>query len=256
MPSREARTFSVTAVVLRHLDYGETDRILTLFTLEHGKIKAIAKGVRLIKSRKAGHLEPLTQVRLFLARGRDLAVITQAETISPWLKIKDNLQLVGNAAYLLELLERFTQEEGANRDLYNLLVESLNRLEESPNTTTVVHYYEVRLLDLLGFRPNLKTCVVCGADIKAEDQYFSAQGGGVVCPKCVNSHPDAWKVSLPALKYFRHFQRSKYSQVKALLIPEGAEKELAALIERYMTYLLERSLKSTHFLREITSPEI
>jgi len=255
MSNREARTFSATAVVLRHLDYGETDRILTLFTLEHGKIKAIAKGVRRIQSRKAGHLEPLTQVRLFLARGRDLAVITQVDTLTPWLKLKDNLQLMGSAVYMLELLERFTLEEGANRDLYLLLVDSLNRLQENPNTTTVVHYYEVRLLDLLGFRPNLKTCVVCSTEIKPEDQYFSAQGGGVVCPRCVHNHPDAWKVSMPALKYFRHFQRSKYSQVKGFLIPEPAEKELAALIERYMTVLLERSLKSTQFLRDIASPE-
>ena len=78
MPDKENRTFRATAVVLRHVEYGEADRILTLFTLERGKIQAIAKGVRKIRSRKAGHLEPFTRVRLFLDKGRNLAS-SQAE---------------------------------------------------------------------------------------------------------------------------------------------------------------------------------
>ncbi len=254
MASSEPRTFHATAVVLRHMDYGETDRILTLFTLEQGKIKAIAKGVRRINSRKAGHLEPFSQVHLFLSKGRDLAIITQVETIKSWQRIRDNLQLMGFAAYLVELLDRFTQEEGANRDLYNLLVESLQRLEENPNSKVVVHYYEVRLLELLGFRPDLKNCTSCGKLIQAEDQYFSALAGGVICPQCGRNNPETWQVSMTALKYFRHFQRSKYSQIKNLSIPEGVEVELRGLIERYLTYLLERGLKTPQFIREITPP--
>ncbi len=252
MPFREPRTFHANAVVLHHLDYGETDRILTLFTLEYGKIKAIAKGVRRINSRKAGHLEPFTQVQLFLARGRDLAIITQAETINPFLKIKDNLQLTGYAAYMVELLERFTFEEGENHALYNLLIESLTRLEENPNSHTVVHYYEVRLMDLLGFRPDLNSCTVCGKTVQPADQFFSVHGGGVICPHCGKNNPEAWPVSMEALKYFRHFQRSKYSQVKVLNIPDAAEKELRSLVERYLTYLLERNLKTPQFIRDVT----
>ena len=85
---RSSRTFRAQGLVLRHFEYGEADRILTIFTLEHGKIKAIAKGVRKIGSRKAGHLEPLTRSNLFFASGRDLAIVTQAETIEPYLKLK------------------------------------------------------------------------------------------------------------------------------------------------------------------------
>jgi len=254
MSPREAHTFRAQAVVLRHFEYGEADRILTLFTLERGKIKAIAKGVRKIASRKAGHLEPITQCNLFFAKGHDLSIITQAETINAFLKIKENLALTGQAAYVIELLERFTYEEGENRDLYNLLVDTLVRLEENPFPRTVIHYYEVRLLDLLGFRPNLQNCSVCGKPVTAQDQYFYAQGGGAACPACGRAQTDAWAITMPALKYFRHFQRSNYRQVQSLEIPVDVEKELGLLIEKYMTYLLERSLNTPRFIRDISRP--
>lgn len=252
MSPKDTHTFHAQAVVLRHMEYGEADRILTLYTLEKGKIKAIAKGVRKIHSRKAGHLEPFTQVNLFFAQGRDLSIITQAETISPFYKLRENLKLTSLSAYVVELLERFSYEEGPNRDLYNLLVDTLTRLETNPLSHTVIHYYEVRLLDLLGFRPDLQTCSKCKNAIKAEDQYFTAQGGGVYCPSCGKNQPDAWPVSMAALKYMRHFQRSKYSKIKDVAIPEKAELEFSALIERYMTYILERALNTPQFIRDIS----
>jgi len=251
MGYRKPRTFHAQAVVLRHLEFSEADRILTLFTRERGKIKAIAKGVRKIRSRKAGHLEPFTLVSLYLAQGRDLAIITQAETVNAFINLRDDLTHMSYAAYIVELLDRFTYEEGEDRALYNLLVDTLKRLEISPNSKTVIHYYEVRLLDLLGFRPNLQTCSNCGEPIQAENQYFTAKGGGIYCPRCGKNRPNAWPVTMAALKYFRYFQRSKYSQVKDFAIPDEAEKELNALIERYLTYLLERGLNTPQFMRDV-----
>lgn len=252
MSPRNTHTFHAQAVVLRHMEYGEADRILTLYTLEKGKIKAIAKGVRKLHSRKAGHLEPFTRVNLFFAQGRDLSIITQAETISPFYKLRENLTLTSYSAYVVELLERFSYEEGPNRDLYNLLVDTLTRLETNPLSRTVIHYYEVRLLDLLGFRPDLQTCSKCGNAIKPEDQFFTALGGGIYCPGCGKNQSDAWSVSMTTLKYMRHFQRSKYSKIKDIEIPEKSELEFTALIEKYMTYILERALKTPKFIRDIS----
>ena len=156
------------------------------------------------------------------------------------------------ASYVIELLDRFTYEEGQHRDLYNLVIATLTHLQENPLVKTVVHYYEVRLLDLLGFRPNLTHCSQCEKEIVAEDQYFTPLGG-VFCPICGRSRQDAWRVSVEALKYFRHFQRSKYSQIKDVELPQATELELASLVERYMTYLLERALNSPQFLRDIST---
>jgi len=237
--------------VIRHREFGEADRILSLYTLEKGKVQAIAKGVRKIKSRKAGHLEPFTQVILQLAKGRNLDVITQVDTIRNFENIKKNLILTAQASYVLEILDRFTYEEGENRPLYNLLIETLVRLDNGISPAIAVHYYEVHLMDILGFRPQLQECVVCGAAIQPENQYFSAKLGGVVCPRSLSGDPSAWSISMEALKYLRFFQRSPWPQVKNRSIPEEVDKELSVLIEKYLTYLLEYNLKTPGFLDAI-----
>lgn len=253
MSLKEVRSYRTRAIVLGHIEFGEADRILKLFTYERGKITAIAKGVRKIRSRKAGHLEPFTHVNLFLAQGRNLDIITQAETVQAFLGIREDLQRVGLASYIVELLDRFTYEEGQHIGIFRLLEETLTRLEGQTNLATVVHFYEIRLLELIGFRPQLFECIDCGKKIQAQDQFFSPLGGGVACPKCGASRPEAIPVKKDVLRYLRHLQRSKWQQVAHLIIPEDLEAEITNLMERYLTYLLERKLNTPEFLREIKS---
>lgn len=237
---------------MRHVEVGEADRILTFYTLEYGKVQTIAKGIRKLRSRKAGHLEPFSRVELMLAKGRSLDVISQAEALNTYENLRADLKLIAYAAYVVELLDRFTYEEGENRPLYNLLVDTLSRLDEGASALTAVHYYEIQLMDLLGFRPQLQSCAACGEKIKPEDQFFSAKLGGVLCPNSLSADPGAWKVSLGALKYMRHLQRSPWSKVKDLQIPREVEPELASLLERYLTYLLEYGLRTPGFLRAVS----
>ena len=122
MPARE-RSQRVEAVVLRHTDWGEADRLLWLYTRESGKIRAIAKGARKMRSRKAGHLEPFTRVNLLLAQGHDMPLVTQAETVDAYLSLREDLIRVAYASYVVELLDRFTYEEGDNLSLYRILID-------------------------------------------------------------------------------------------------------------------------------------
>lgn len=250
MPSRE-RSFRVEAIVIRHNDWGEADRLLGLFTRELGKIRAIAKGIRKPRSRKAGHLEPFTRANLLLARGRDLYIVTQAETVNAYARLKDDLILLGYASYILELLDRFTYEEGENRSLYRLMTNTLGRLSSEYDPALVVRYFEIRLLDLLGFRPHLFTCANCEAEIRPEDQYFSSELGGVVCPTCGPGITGARPISMQALKYLRHFQRSNFADSARARFPSGVDREMEVLMQHYLTYLLERSLNTPAFLRRV-----
>jgi len=158
---------------------------------------------------------------------------------------------VGMAAYVLEVLDRFTFEEGQNIAMFRLLSNTLTRLESQADAKTVVHYYELRLLDLLGFRPQLFSCIDCRETITEQDQYFSPLAGGVACPKCGRSRSEAWPVEKDVLRYLRHLQRSNWQSVESLIIPPAVEAHLNYLIERYLTYLLERKLNTPAFLREI-----
>jgi DNA repair protein RecO (recombination protein O) len=250
MPSRQ-RSQRVEAIVLRHTNWGEADRLLWLFTREIGKIQVVAKGVRKPRSRKAGHLEPFTRVELLLARGRDLPIITQAEAKDVYLTLREDLVRVGYAAYVIELLDRFTYEEGENNSLYRLLSETLSRLNSEDQPAFGVRYYEVRLLDLVGFRPQLFHCVNCGEEILAQDQYFSFEKGGVFCPRCGKNEPSARPVSMPALKILRHFQRSRYSEAQRARLSSAVDLELEELMGYYLTFLLERGLNTPSFLRQV-----
>jgi DNA repair protein RecO (recombination protein O) len=250
MPGRE-HSYRAEAVVLRHSDFGEADRLLTLYTRETGKVRAIAKGVRKIRSRKAGHLEPFTRVALQLAQARDLPIVTQAETIDAYLPIREDLLRTGYAAYVIEMLDRFTYEEGENTAIYRLLTDTLARLADPRDPYLALRYYEIHLLEHLGFRPELFYCVNCHAEIQPEDQYFSFAQGGVYCPKCGVNRPDLIPVSLPALKYLRHLQRSTFEEAARAQIPSAVRTEIESLLQQYLTFLLERALNTPAFLRQV-----
>jgi DNA repair protein RecO (recombination protein O) len=241
--------------VLRHSDWGEADRLLWMYTLELGKIRAVAKGARKIRSRKAGHLEPFTRASLLLAKGRDILLITQAETLDAFLLLREDLAGITYASYVAELLDRFTYEEGENKALYRLLVDTLTRLSNEKDRDLVTRFYELRLLDLVGFRPELFRCLGCGADIQAQDQYFSAQEGGILCPRCGAGARAAQPISTDALRYMRHFQRSNFSEAKRARIKHEIHRELENILQHYLTYLLEQRLNTPAFLRRLRSPE-
>jgi len=248
----EFRSFRSEAVVIRHADYGEADRMLTLYTRQQGKLRALAKGARKPTSRKAGHLEPFTHVTLQLARGRDFPIVTQAETLHAYLSLRDDLILTSHGSYVLELLDRFTyQDEIANPPLFRVLIETLARLAAGTDAWLSLRYYEMRLLDSVGFRPELAQCVKCRSEILAEDQFFSFDGGGVICPRCGQTIPNLPTISVDALKYLRHFQRSTFSEAARARPTAVVREETESLMQGYCTFLLERELNVPGFLKKI-----
>lgn len=250
MPKAE-RTLRVEAIVLHHVNWGEADRLLTVFSRSHGKLRVIAKSVRKMQSRKAGHLEPFSHSTLMLAKAHDLWIVTDAETIDGFTPLREDLQLMTHASYVIELIDRFTFEEGQNWQLYQLVVDTLKRLSEGKDSFVPLRYYEMRLLDLLGFRPMLFQCAKCNKEIKPEDQFFSAEQGGVLCPSCGARSSDSRLISMDALRFLRHFQRSDYkTALKADPSPK-VRAEIEAIMNHYLTFHLERSLNTPEFLKQI-----
>ncbi len=248
------RSLRAEAVVLRHADYGEADRLLTLYTRQIGKTRALVKGARKLTSRKAGHLEPFTHVQLQLAKGHDLFIVTQADTVDAYQPLREDLELTGHAAYVLELLDRFTYEdETESLSLFRLLTETLARLASKSDPWLVIRFYEMRLLDLLGFRPQLFECANCGREIQPEDQFFSFSAGGVICPRCGQGLPNLPDISVDALKYLRHFQRSSYAEASRARPSPEVRKETEGLMQGYFTYLLERELNTPGFIKRVRS---
>jgi DNA repair protein RecO (recombination protein O) len=250
MAERE-RLYHAEAVILRRRDLGEADRLLTVFSREYGKLRQIAKGVRRPRSRKAGHLELFNRVRLLVARGRELDIITQAEAIDSYPHLHADLLLVGYAGYVIELLDHFTVDAEQNVTLFKLIRETLERLSQGDKPSSVIRHYELRLLDDVGFRPELFSCVSCGVEIRPEAQYFSYEKGGILCPTCGSQERSPAPISLPALKVLRHFQRSTYTVAAMAKVRPSVHAELDQLMESFLGALLERRLNVPHFMRRV-----
>ena len=125
------RVYKTQAIVLRQRKLGEADKIVTLYTAYGGRLDAVAKGVRRTKSRLAGHLEPLTLGSYLLAEGRELDIVTQAETIDPFPGLRNDLDRLGRALYCAELVDRLTSERSESTPIFRLLHETLSYIDAS-----------------------------------------------------------------------------------------------------------------------------
>ena len=117
------RIRKVEAVIISHKDFGEADRLIRLFSLEHGKLSAIAKGARKIKSRKAAHIEPFTHTALVLAKGQTFWIITQAEAKASYPGMRADLRKTAKAAYVLELADQLSAEEQPEPAIFHLITD-------------------------------------------------------------------------------------------------------------------------------------
>ena len=148
------RVYKTAGIVLRHRKLGEADKILILFTPNYGKVDAVAKGVRRPTSKLAGHVEPLTHSSFLLARGRELDIVTQAETLEPLTPLREDLERVGRALYVAELVDRFTADRQESYSLFRLLLETLRRLATHDDLDLVLRYFEMQPLQETGYRPH------------------------------------------------------------------------------------------------------
>lgn len=249
--TRSDRLYRVEAIVIRRRDWGEADRLLTLFTREQGKIQAVAKGARKPTSRKAGHLELFTRSRLLIARTRSIDIITQAETAEAYRPLRASLEASTLAHYFAELLDRFTGEAQSDQDLFDLLSSGLSWLCEAEDLRLVARFYELRLLDLAGFRPELHRCPDCGDTLEPANGYFSPLEGGVLCPGCGAHRRDALTLSLKAFKVLRYGQTRDWPHFRRLRLTQSLHAEVERVLYRYLLFVLERSLKSVEFLRQL-----
>lgn len=251
---RRERLYRVEAIVLKRRDMGEADRLLTCFAPDRGKITLIAKGTRKTASRKAGHLELFTHVRLLVARGRTWDIVTQAEAVNPFLKLREDLLRTSLAYCVAEMLDRLTGEEQQveeNADLFKLLVDTLEGLCEAEDPRIPLTYYELHLLDLAGFRPELYHCLECGQELGPAENYFHPARGGVLCPQCGQSSGGSRRFSLPAQKVFRYMQSHPFASVRQIKLRETVHQETEELLQLYLTCIMEQSLKSARFLRQV-----
>ncbi|HEY8173054.1 MAG TPA: DNA repair protein RecO [Dehalococcoidia bacterium] len=242
------RVYKTPAIVLRYRKLGDTDKILTLYSSSLGKLDVVAKGVRKAKSRLAGHVEPLTQASFLLARGKSLDIVTQVETIESFQAIRDDLDRLSRAVYCCELLDKFTESHADNFALYRLLLDTLRRLATRGDLDVCVRYYEMSLLDAMGYRPELDECVTCRSRLEPVTNFWTAGGGGVVCPNCRREEMAVRPISPNAIKLMRLLLHGRFSDVARVIVDAGLASELERAMVEYVRWVLERDVRSAAFI--------
>jgi DNA repair protein RecO (recombination protein O) len=177
--------FKTEAIVLRSIRYGEADRILHLYSEDRGRLGAIAKGVRRVKSRLGGRIEPFARVNLILRQGRgDLCTITGADTVHAHPALRERRDSLERATQACDAVLRLLDSSEPNRPAYNLLARELALLDAEAGAAVRAQALAFRLKLLLaaGFAPELGACASCGE--REHLGAFSAAAGGVVCPGC------------------------------------------------------------------------
>ncbi len=248
------RTYETEGVVLRQMPLGEADRILTLFTPDRGKLRVVAKGVRRPKSRLAGHLEPLTRARVSVREGRSLDHVGEAETLRSYRRLREDLKLVSKGIYLADLIDSFTVDQSPSTALFDVLVGSLAWLESASGVEEALRYFEVQLLHVSGFGPELRNCVECRSALKPSPYGFCAAAGGILCAGCgASAKGSLIPLSVNAIKLLRFFQREPPAAVAGFVAPSRVLQEAAWALRGHITYVLERDLKSARFMNLVAA---
>jgi DNA repair protein RecO (recombination protein O) len=244
----DPREYQTEAVVIKKTKLGEADSILTFFTPNLGKIQGFAKSLRKPKSKMAGHLELLTHSAVSFSRGHNLDTITGAQTINAFLPLKNDLWLTSCGLYVAELVHQFTAEHQENYAVFQLMLDTLNRLCQADNKELVLRYFELHLLESAGYRPQLRECITCHKPLEPATNYFSPSAGGMLCPDCSLNQPFSSSLSVNAQKVLRHLQGNDYSSTSRVKIDAELAHEIESVISGYLKHLLEREVKSAAWL--------
>jgi DNA repair protein RecO (recombination protein O) len=247
------RTYRTDGIVARLHDLGEADRIVTVVTSDRGIVRAVAKGARRPKSKIGGHLDLLRHVSLSVHEGRNLDTVSQAETIDGFRTLRGDLSMLSHGAYLAEVAERFSVEGSSNPALFRLLLTGLQALEEGGAPSMLARWFEVKLLQLSGFMPEIRKCVECGKELPQTDHVFSSERGGVVCDDCRSSGGGDVLVPapVPAIKLLRHMARSEWDAVALIVIEREDARNVERILRDHIHRVLDRTVKSEAFMDEV-----
>lgn len=243
--------YTANSIVLRRMNFSETDRIVTLYTREHGKTAGIAKGARKPISRLAGATEVISYGRFQLATGKTLDVITQVEVKESFPRIHGDLARLAHVTYLAELADKLVEDHDPNPNIFDLLLSALYLMERPNDPEKITRMFELQFMGLLGYEPVLDRCLRCRMPLPDGDLFFSPSLGGIVCRECGHLPEDAFQISREAIDIMQRLLTADAPEVERMEIPRDAMDQVARAMRWYIRYRAERELKSVEFLQSL-----
>jgi len=245
------------AIVLRNYNWSETSNIVTLYSQDFGKIKAVAKGARRANTRFVNSLNPVTQSQiLFYSRNSGgLHILKEASSINYFPNLKREIEKFAYASAVCELTEYLTADSQPSPSAYYTLHQTLNKMEDSPleDLKKLFWHFELRMFALVGYCPQLSKCASCGSSSESPSISFSLLWGGLLCEECKRKDTAAIQLHPGTIKFLRMLQKVEIEKVRNVKVSPFLEREVEALLDAFWRYHTGeyRKLKSLHVLRQI-----
>ena len=242
------------AILLRRQDLRETSLILTFYTKGFGKIKGIVRGVRGSRAQFGGgslELFAHDEIVFYERRKNDIYTISQCDLADFFNPIRNSLERLSYAAYLVEFLDSVTSLGDKNDEVFDLLLNSLKLLERGASSKRVARIFEIKLLSFLGLMPSLAQCANCGGSDLATGAKFSFRHGGLICKTCLGSDRAASAILPGTIKFIDYIQSSPFEKASRIKVAEAVGREVEATLRRFLDYHIERRMKTLEFLKKI-----
>ena len=241
---------STSGIVLKTFSYGETSKIIRCYTKDFGKISLIAKGVKTSKTLQTGYLEPINciSINLYYNSKRQLQIFSKAEFDQPFLSIKSNIKKLSYSFAVIELIDKTVNGEESHHQLFNLTKNILSAINDNKGKINILFwFFQLKLLALLGFKPNLSNCSNC------QDSLNSANflSGELFCIECSNS--TGIKLSKNALSLLKKINEIEINDIPKLKISIFERKEIGEFLKQYYSYHIDglREIKSLRVMESI-----
>lgn len=233
-------------VVIHRVDFKESDLIVTLYTADLGKVTGIAKGAKRSKRRFVNNLQPFSYIRIVFSEGRGgLIRLDEADMIRPFFRISEDISKVLYGSYFLEMVKEMTGEKESNPQLFELLVAFLSLLNDSPPREEYPRIFELRFLDLLGYRPRLTECSICNQMLPPDDgAWFSYRHGGSICKRCQINARGAVAISGATLQAMEMALGMDIAEVEGIQFSPQVLAEGREILPRFVQHQLGKALKS------------
>lgn len=236
-------------IVIRSTDYGETNKIVTLYTREWGKVGVMARGAKKPNSRLSAITQLFTYGYFLIQKGSGLGSLQQGEMITSLRSIREDIFLTAYASYIVDLTDKATDEKKPNPFLFELLFQTLNLINEGYDLDIITNIYEMKMLDLFGLHPCLNQCTVCGS---TDGEYsFSVREGGFLCHRCLEKDPYHIKISQGTVKLLRLFYYFDLSRLGNIDVKPATKLELKKVISAYYDEYSGLHLKTKKFLNQM-----
>ena len=238
-------------IILRGIPYGESNKIVTLFTKEAGKISAMARGAKKPASRLAAITQPFTHGNFLIRMGRGMGQLDQGEQINSFRHIREDLEATAYASYIMELVDRLTEQETKHYGVYDLLYDALNAINEEYDPEAIALFVEWKMLPVAGIHPTLHQCANCGA---TEGEFaYSFKEVGFLCHRCFQVDRYLVRLSPTQVKLIRTFYTVPIGSIGNLTLKKSTKQFIKKIVRTIYDEQVGIHLKSRSFLDQLES---